>query len=243
MGNMALAFAAGVVSTLSPCVLPLLPIILGSALSEHRAGPVALAAGLAISFVSIGVFVATIGFAIGIDTGVFRLFGGTFLMAIGLILLLPRLQAQLAVAAGPLGNWTEQHFGGFSTVGLRGQFALGLLLGIVWSPCVGPTLGAASLLAAQGRNLGLVAITMLTFGLGAALPLVLLGLLSREAMTRWRNRLVTAGHGGKVALGALLVGTGFLIVTSLDKAIETFLVNISPAWLTDLTRLIHDGCI
>ena len=117
------------------------------------------------------------------------------------MLLVPRFQAQFALAAGPVSNWTEQRFGGFSTTGLGGQFAVGLLLGAVWSPCVGPTLGAASVLAAQGKDLGAVAVTMLVFGLGAALPLVLLGLVSREAMMRWRDRMLAAGQRGKIAMG------------------------------------------
>ena len=170
MGSVALAFLAGVLSTLSPCVLPLLPIVLGTAVSAHRAGPVALAAGLALSFVIVGLFVATIGFSIGLDAGVFRTVAAILLMAIGLVLLVPRFQARFALAAGPVSQWTEQRFGGFSGNGLGGQFGVGLLLGAVWSPCVGPTLGAASLLAAQGENLGSVAIAMLMFGLGAALP-------------------------------------------------------------------------
>ena len=138
-------------------MLPLLPIVLGSALSEHRAGPLALAGGLALSFVVIGLAVATVGFAIGLDAGVFRMVAGILLIAVGVVLLAPRLQAQFALAAGPVGNWTEQRFGGFSTSGLGGQFAVGLLLGAVWSPCVGPTLGAASVLASQGKDLGAVA--------------------------------------------------------------------------------------
>ena len=152
MGSVALAFLAGVLSTLSPCVLPLLPIVLGTAVSAHRAGPVALAAGLALSFVIVGLFIATIGFSIGLDAGVFRAAAAILLMAIGLVLLVPRFQAQFALAAGPVSQWTEQRFGGFSGNGLGGQFGVGLLLGAVWSPCVGPTLGAASLLAAQGRT-------------------------------------------------------------------------------------------
>jgi cytochrome c-type biogenesis protein len=201
MATMALAFLAGILSTLSPCVLPLLPIVLGAALSEHRAGPLALAAGLALSFVVIGLVVATIGFTIGLDAGVFRMVAGVLLIAIGAVLLMPRLQTQFALAAGPVGNWTEQRFGGFSTAGLGGQFAVGLLLGAVWSPCVGPTLGAASVLASQGKDLAAVAVTMLAFGLGAAAPLVLLGLVSREAMLRWRARLLAAGQRGKVVMG------------------------------------------
>jgi cytochrome c-type biogenesis protein len=238
MATMALAFLAGILSTLSPCVLPLLPIVLGAALSEHRAGPLALAAGLALSFVVIGLVVATIGFTIGLDAGVFRMVAGVLLIAIGAVLLMPRLQTQFALAAGPVGNWTEQRFGGFSTAGLPGQFAVGLLLGAVWSPCVGPTLGAASVLAAQGSNLGEVALTMVAFGLGAALPLLGLGVLSREALTRWRRRLIEIGHSGKLALGALFVGTGFLILSGLDKRLEELLVDLSPAWLTWLTTSV-----
>lgn len=235
MGATALAFLAGLLSTLSPCVLPLLPIVIGAAVAEHRFGPVALAGGLALSFVAVGLFVATTGFAIGLDGGVFRTAAAIMLLLIGIVLLVPKLQARFAVAAGPVSNWTEDRFAGLSTAGLGGQFALGLLLGAIWSPCVGPTLGAASVLAAQGNSLGQVALTMMAFGLGAALPLLALGLLSREALMHWRNRLVTAGKAAKIALGATLVGMGLLIVTGYDKTIEAALVDASPQWLTQLT--------
>lgn len=235
IGTIALAGLAGVLSTLSPCVLPLVPIVLGAAVSEHRYGPVALAAGLASSFTAIGLFVATVGFAIGLDAGVFRLAAAVLLGAMGMVLVVPALQSRLAVAAGPVGNWAEQHFGGFSTTGLGGQFAVGLLLGAVWSPCVGPTLGAASVLAAQGENLAQVSFTMLAFGIGAGLPLAALGALSRERLMRVRNRLIAAGQGAKAVLGAVLIGVALLIVTGWDKRLETWLVEVSPEWLTLLT--------
>lgn len=235
MSAIALAFLAGVLSTLSPCVLPLLPIVLGAALTEHRYGPVALAGGVALAYVAVGLFVATIGFAIGFDQDVFRYVAAALLIVIGIVLLLPKLQAQLAVAAGPFGNWAHAQAGGMSTRGLSGQFALGLLLGAVWSPCVGPTLGAASVLAAQGKDIGRVALTMIAFGIGAAAPLIALGMLSREALMRWRDRLLQAGKGGKHLLGALLLFVGMLIVSGLDKRLEAVIVDASPAWLTRLT--------
>lgn len=95
----------------------------------------------------------------------------------------------VAVAAGPIGHWAEERFGGQDKGGLAGQFGVGVLLGAVWTPCIGPTLGAASALAAQGRDLVQVAVTMLLFAIGTAIPLLLLGLLSREAMLRWRGRM------------------------------------------------------
>jgi cytochrome c biogenesis protein CcdA len=235
IATLGLSFLAGVLSILSPCVLPLLPIILGTAQSEHQLGPVALAAGLALSFTTIGLFVATIGFAIGLDTDVFRAISAFFLIAIGIVLLVPRLQQQFAVATGPVGSWVDERFGGFSATSLWGQFGLGVLLGAVWAPCVGPTLGAASILAAKSEDLGQVALTMLVFGIGAALPLMVLGFVSREAMMRWRGSLMEAGKGGKMLLGALLLAVGLLIATGADKQLETFLVDISPQWLTNLT--------
>lgn len=230
-----LAFLAGVLSILSPCVLPLVPIVLGAAVSEHRFGPAALAVGLAISFVAIGMFVATVGFAIGLDGAFFRMVGGVLMAGLGLVLLVPRFQVVFATAVGPVSDWTERRFGGFSQKGLSGQFGLGLLLGAVWSPCVGPTLGAASVLAAQGEDLGHVALTMGTFGLGAALPLLALGLLSREAILRWRGRMLSAGSGMKAALGAMLLAAGVLVLTGLDKALEAAMIRSAPSWLIDLT--------
>ena len=235
MAGIALALLAGLLSTLSPCVLPLVPIVIATALGEHRFGPAALTAGLALSFVTVGLFVATVGFAAGLDQELFRSVAAVLLILVGGVLLVPRLQFQLAAAAGPIANWTQAHSGGISTRGLGGQFVVGLMLGAVWSPCVGPTLGAASVLAARAENLALVALTMLAFGIGAALPLLAIGMMSREALTRWRGRLLAAGSGGKMLMGAVLVAIGALILTGLDKRLEAVLVEASPAWLTQLT--------
>jgi cytochrome c-type biogenesis protein len=234
-GALGLAFLAGVLTVLSPCVLPLLPIVLGAAASQHRLGPLALAGGLALSFTAIGLFVATIGFAAGLDTGFFRTVSAVLLIGVGLVLLVPRLQEQFALAAAPVSNWAGGYADNFTPGGLGGQFGLGLLLGAVWSPCVGPTLGAASVLAAKGENLPQVALTMLAFGVGAALPLLLLGILSREALMRWRSRLMEGGKAGKTALGLILVAVGLLVATGLDKRLEAILVEASPDWLTQLT--------
>jgi len=234
-GAPALAFVAGVLSILSPCVLPILPIVLGAAACEHRWGPAALAAGLGISFVLIGLFVATIGYSIGIDADRFRYVAAALMIALGVVLLVPRVQAHLVLVGAPLANWSDRHFGGAAKSGLAGQATVGLLLGALWSPCVGPTLGAASILAAQGRDLGEVGATMLAFGLGAGLPLAALGLLSREALLRWRTRLSSGSKRAKAAFAIVLVAIGVLVLSGLDKQVETLLVDKSPQWLTDLT--------
>lgn|SRR5262245_9831563 len=234
-GSVGIALLAGMLSTLSPCVLPLIPMVLGAAASAHRLGAVALATGLATSFVAIGLFIATIGYSIGFDVGHFRALGGAAMIGVGVVLVVPSMQIWFALAAGPLSGWAERHFRGFSITGLRGQLALGLLLGVVWSPCVGPTLGAASVVAARGQDLGRVAVVMGAFGIGAALPLAVLGLLSRGVVMGWHGRLAHVGKGGKMVLGSLLVVIGTLILTGFDKRVETFVVDVSPPSLTELT--------
>ena len=152
--SLSLAFLAGLLSILSPCVLPLVPIVLGTALSQHRLGPVVLAAGLALSFVAIGLFVALFGFAIGLDSGFFRAVGAVMLFAVGVLMVAPDLSTKLAAAAGPVGNWAEQQFGGFSTVGLWGQFGVGLLLGMVWSSLRRPDAWGCLRPGRAGQGLG-----------------------------------------------------------------------------------------
>jgi cytochrome c-type biogenesis protein len=232
---LALAFAAGLLSILSPCVLPLVPIVLGAAVSAHAYGAVALAAGLALSFTVLGLLLALVGFSLGIDAGMFRVAAAAIMIVLGVILVVPSWQARLAAAGGPVSGWADRRFGGFASSGLAGQFAIGLLLGAVWSPCVGPTLGAASLLASQGHDLLQVALTMIVFGIGAALPLILLGLLSRATLMRVRSRLMSAGKLGKGLLGAAFIVIGVAIVSGADKRVEAALVDASPAWLTELT--------
>lgn len=235
-GALGLAFLAGLLSVLSPCVLPLLPLVFGAAAVEHRWAPALLAAGVAISFVVVGLFVATIGFGVGLDGEKFRLAAAALMAVIGVILMFPALQTQVAAAGGPLSDRLRNAFGaGPSSSGLFAQFGVGLLLGVVWSPCVGPTLGAASVLAARGEDLGQVALTMGVFGLGAAAPLLALGFASRQAMARWRNRLISTGKLAKQALGGVLIAIGALIVTGADKTVEAALISASPEWLTQLT--------
>jgi cytochrome c biogenesis protein CcdA len=234
-GSIGLGFLAGVVSILSPCVVPILPLVLGAAVAVHRAGALCLALGMAIAFVAAGLFVATIGFAIGLDGDALRRVCALMLGAFGLVLLLPGLQTAFARAAAPASGAGNRMLARLTPGGPGGQFVLGLILGAVWSPCVGPTLGAASLLAAQGRDLGGVATVMLAFGLGAALPLLVLGTLSRAAMLRWRGRMLQVGQGGKVMVGLVAVAVAVLILSGLDRRLEEAMVDASPDWLTALT--------
>lgn len=235
LATYAVSFLAGAASILSPCVLPILPILIASALSKHRLGTAALALGLALSFTVVGIFISTLGASIGLGTETLRRVAATLMVLFGVVMLSQRLQLAFATISARIGSSGQHALASIKGEGLPSQFAIGLLLGLVWSPCVGPTLGAASTLAAQGRDLGQIALLMLVFGLGAGLPLLLLGGLSHATMMRIRGSLSSFGHAAKALMGGLFVILGTLILTGFDRKLEALLLSISPDWLTRLT--------
>lgn len=235
LGFYGFGLLAGILSTLSPCVLPILPILLGSATTAHPRAPLALAGGLALSYALIGTLIAWMGAAIGFDATLFRNIGAVILGSLGLVLMSTSLQQRFASATSRIGNAGNNFIAKIHLNGLSGQFAIGLVLGVVWSPCVGPTLGVAIVLASQGAHLPQVVLLMAIFGIGAALPVVILGYLSRAAIMRVRGQLMQAGKTGKMILGIMLVSISIMILTGMDKDLEAWLVQISPDWLTGLT--------
>ena len=228
-----LSFAAGALTILSPCVLPLIPIVMGSAAQRSRFGPLALAAGLVASFTITGFVVAVFGSSLGIDAELVRAVGAVLLILLGLAMLLPTGQGLFARLAGPMANWASARQQGLAEKGLAGQALIGVLLGIVWSPCVGPTLGTATVLASQGQSLGAVALVMAAFGLGIAAVLLLLSLATREFMARWRGRMMATGQRGKIVLGLLLALVGLSILLGIDRLLEAAILSASPDWLVE----------
>jgi cytochrome c biogenesis protein CcdA len=228
-------FLAGVLSVLSPCVLPLVPILLTTAVGSHRRGPLALAGGLMISFATIGTALAAAGAALPVGQNAIRAFGAMVLGVFGFILLSKPLQARFSLAMAGMSSVGENLLSKVTGGGLAGQFALGLTLGLVWSPCVGPTLGGAVALASQGHDLSQTALLMSLFGLGAGTPLIAIGSLSREYFQRRRNAALMVGNYGKLLMGAGLLIVSVLILTKTDKLIETFLTDHLPNWLINLS--------
>lgn len=232
---LALAFVAGLVTILNPCVLPILPVLIGSALGQHRMGPLALAAGLVVSFATFGFAIIAFGFSIGLDEALVRSIAGALLLAAGVLLLVPRAQAALSAAAAPLTNRGNMALSNVSGDGLKGQFGIGLLLGLVWAPCVGPTLGVAIAAAAQGENLFQAFITFLIFGSGVAVSILVFAYGSKKALGERSKAARTLAHYAKPILGVTLVLVGAMVLTGFDKAIEAALLNILPQDLITFT--------
>jgi cytochrome c-type biogenesis protein len=235
MASLGLAFLAGLVTTLSPCVLPLLPMIAAAATGRHPLGLLGLAGGLVVAFTTVGVAVSASGHLLGISEPALRTVAGGVMTAFGVVLLSSRLQELFARLASGLGNAGHGAMSNIQSDHPAAQFAAGLLMGVAWSPCVGPTLGAAIALAAGGSGIPEATVIMLTFSLATVVPLTGAGLVSRSVFLRNRARMAQIGNIGRIAMGISLLAVGLLVLTGADKQLEAWLINRAPMWLLDIT--------
>lgn len=235
MGSAFLGLLAGALTTLSPCILPILPIVLVGAAAEHRNGPLALLGGLVLAFTGFGLLLAGAVWAGDVPSEVIRTTSAVLLGLFGIVLLSAMLRERLAALAGLASDLLNNVSSRFSPRGLRGQFLLGALLGAVWAPCSGPTLGAAMALAADTATLPKATLIMVMFGIGAAMPLVALAYGSRHTLKGRRAALATAGRIATPVLGGLLVSVAALVLLGFDRTLEALFVQRMPDWLLQLT--------
>lgn len=231
LASLPLAWLAGVVSVLSPCVWPLVPVVVSSAATGGRSGPYFLAMGLATAFGVAGTFLTLLLLTLGLDPELFRYIAAGLLIAVSVPLLLERVGDWLTLRLARLTGRLQVGGGGQGYGSPAGQFGVGALLGLVWLPCVGPTLGAAITLASLGQSLAMAFTVMFAFGIGTASVLLAAGLVSSRALARARPALLSSASRGKTLLGGLLLILGVSVLTGLDKVAETWAVGWMPTWV------------
>ncbi len=232
----ALTFMAGAIGTLSPCVLPVLPIVMGSTRQSGPLGPVVLAAGMIFSFTLVGFSVASFGYKVGITQETISSVAAVMLLIFGLVM----FSSSLADFLTKLLRRFSERFANVSAKSDKktyaGQFFTGILLGGIWSPCTGPTLGVAISLAASQKDLLRSFFLMATYGVGSALPLMLVAYFSRQFSSR-RERIGNLAASSKKVFAIILIIAGLLMVTHLDKVLEGFLLDILPeSFMNFLTK-------
>lgn len=229
------AYGAGLLTLINPCVLPVLPIVLVSALNADRRGPIALAAGMSLSFVIFGMLVASVGHAIGLNEQLLAQIGAGMMIAFGLILIIPAFATRFETAAAGLSAKADSQMTTSGNGGLKGQFVGGLLLGAVWSPCIGPTLGGAIALASQGESMGKALAIMIFFALGVSTLILAIGLGAREAIRKRANNLRAIAERSKPIMGGVFIAVGLMIMLGVHHMIEAWAVRNLPYWLQDLS--------
>lgn len=233
--DLLLGYGAGLLTLINPCVLPVLPIILGSALREERWGPFALAFGLSVAFVLIGVGIAAAGPTIGLDPERVAQISAAAMIAFGLVLLVPSWNVRFAAATAGIAGQAETQRSALHSNGLTGHFIGGALLGAAWSPCIGPTLGGAISLASQGQSLIWATAIMTSFSAGASTIILLLAYGTRETLSRRKESLQKIAGNSKWIMAIALIGVGIAILSGLHLRIEGWAMSILPVWLQDLS--------
>lgn len=236
--SIGLTYAAGMLTALSPCVLPLLPIVVGGAMARHRAGPLLMGLGMTTAFAMGGWLLAVLGPKLGIDPVWVHEAAAICLILFGLALwfepltrLVSRMVQPLVIAADLMAEGIGQKRSPFAA------FLFGGLLGLAWSPCAGPMLMSSLALAATGQDAGLGALLLGLFGLGAATPMVLAAYASRAGFARLRGWAM--GHGDRLrhAFGGLAILSGVFLATGLEQWLATQIIAWLPdAWLMLITR-------
>lgn len=230
------AFAAGLLTTLSPCVLPVLPFVTASSLNKSKLGPLALALGLLISFISVTLLLSSSGHVFGLEPDSIKRISSVFLLFSGFLFLSTRLSDWFTARLSFLSNLkisssTEKQLGP-----LLGELMSGILLGVVWAPCSGPSLGAALGLASQEGQVANAAIILGAFGLGSVLPLLAFAYGARRWMNSAKRNSATLNLVKKI-FGLLIIAFGLMLVTGYDKAFEAYLTGLLPEqWLSFITQ-------
>lgn len=237
IAQLGLSLIAGSLTTLSPCVFPILPLVVGGAVQDNRMAPVAMGVGMVTSFALMGLLVGALGGALGIDGDTIRIAGAVLLIVFGVVMLVPAFNNRFTQLMTPLAGFANQASSRVVGGSLLGAFALGALLGMVWSPCSGPLLASALTLVASKGNATDGALILGLFGLGAAIPLVAIAYATRAGFARARDWILKHISALKKGFAWLIIGVGLAILFGVDKWLEAQITQRLPdAWVTITTR-------
>jgi cytochrome c biogenesis protein CcdA len=203
---------------------------MASSSNSGKKGQFSLALGLSVAFALAGGVLTFILFSLGLSPEVLRWFGAVMLVLMGVSLLLPKVANWLSLVLTKL--TPEQQTQHSEQNGVFNQFMIGMMLGLVWLPCVGPTLGAAIALASLGEDLLMASSVLFLFGLGTASALIITSIISTSVLQKFRPNVFSNVEKLKKLLGILLLILAIMVITGFDKTLETIALNYLPSWVT-----------
>ena len=231
-------YLAGLLTLINPCVLPILPIVIATSVQASKHAPIALAAGMSTSFVLLGLTVSAVGPALGLSDEIVSRSAALLMVAFGLFLLVPLLGEKFTVATTAISKIADAGITATVSQGLVGQFLGGALLGAVWSPCIGPTLGAAIALASQGVDLIYATLIMTSFALGVSTLVFIFSFATKSWLERNIRWMRILSKQSRTTLGGIFIIIGFGIFFQFNHTIDTWLINHLPTWLIDFSVIL-----
>lgn len=235
--SIGVTYAAGILTALSPCVFPLLPIVVGGAMHSHRAAPLLMGIGMTTAFAVAGWVLGALGPAAGLDAETIHQGAAITLIVFGMALWIDPLADRISRLVEPLAASADQLAGRIGHQSPAAALFFGGLLGLAWSPCAGPMLVASLALVATGRDAELGALLLGLFGLGAATPLVIAAYMSRSRFARLNRWVLGHRAGLRHGFGVMAMASGIFIATGLDKLIAAQVIRHLPdGWLELITR-------
>ena len=219
-------------------MLPILPIVIATSLQASKHAPIALAAGMSTSFVLLGLTVSAVGPALGLSDEIVSRSAALLMVAFGLFLLVPLLGKKFTVATTAISKIADAGITATVSQGLVGQFLGGALLGAVWSPCIGPTLGAAIALASQGVDLIYATLIMTSFALGVSTLVFIFSFATKSWLERNIRWMRILSKQSRTILGGIFIIIGFGIFFQFNHTIDTWLINHLPTWLIDFSVIL-----
>ncbi len=234
---MGVSFAAGLLTTLSPCVLPLLPIFVGGAMQNNRSAPMWMGIGMTIAFTVAGTMLGALGPALGVEAGQLHMAAALCLAVFGVALWIDRLAGLVSRIAQPLALSADRLAGSVGHQSPVAALFFGGLLGLAWTPCAGPMLASTLALVASGRDGALGALLLGLFGFGAATPLILAAYASRAGFSRLSGWALLHGRALRRGFGTVAFVSGAFIASGFDRLVATYLLERMPdPWLELVTR-------
>ena len=222
-----LAFAAGVLTIASPCVLPMAPVVLGASIGKRgRTRPLSVALGFVAAFSAAALVLGAFSSALPTSAGVLRGIAAFGLAAFGVLMLWTRPMDILSERLGGVMTRVDElsrRAGG----GNAGGFVLGLALGVLWTPCAGPVLGSILTLIATATNLAWAALLLGCYALGAGIPMLAIGYGGQYATTRIR-RISPYTAGMQRAFGVLVIAIAVATAFQLDTPALAWISNFLP---------------
>lgn len=229
----AFAFLAGIVTILSPCILPLLPIILSSTTDKTgKQKPLGIVTGFVASFTFFTLFLTTLVRATHIPADALRVFSILILAVFGMSLLLPQVQSQIEMLFSRFTNLIPS---GQKQRGFMGGIVIGLSLGLLWTPCVGPILASVISLALTGTVTAQAFFITCAYALGTAIPMLVIMLAGSTALKKvpWLVRNTTIIQ--KV-FGLIMILTAIGMFFNVDRKFQTYVLQAFPNYGVGLTK-------